>query len=56
MIAAALDELLANERYRTTARAFAAKHAAYDSEAAQEEILSRIEGILNKKASVASTQ
>jgi hypothetical protein len=55
-IAAALDELLANERYRTAAGAFAAKYAAYDSEAAQEEILSRIEGILNKKASAASIQ
>ncbi len=44
-IAAALDELLTNPRYRDSARAFAAKYVSYDPQAAQDEIIRRIEAV-----------
>jgi UDP:flavonoid glycosyltransferase YjiC (YdhE family) len=42
-IAAALDDLLSNTRFRDAAQAFAAKYASYEPEDAQDAIVARIE-------------
>ncbi len=54
-IAAALDELLANPRYGESARTFAAKYASYDPQAAQDEIIRRIEAAMAQGRLPAST-
>jgi hypothetical protein len=49
-IAAALDELLSNPRYLDAAKAFAAKYASYDAEAALDNIVNRIEQLAQRSS------